>query len=129
MLEEYIKELETDLQINELNLKDYQLRLPSIKHKWSGRLIRLKLEIIQDTKRCEDMKRMLIDEVQKTAHVKLSLPAVTQAVETRKEYVDTKRNIEEKKLVVELLERTEKTLGSTTFDIKNLVEIMKLETT
>lgn len=129
MLDEYIKELEADLKINELNLKDYQLRLPGIKHKWSGRLVRLKLEIIQDAKKCEDMKRTLIDEVQRAAHVKLSLPAVTQAVEMRKEYIDIKRSIEEKKLVVELLEKTEKTLGSTTFDIKNLIEIMKLETT
>jgi hypothetical protein len=45
MLEEYIKELSEDLKIDELNLKDYQLRLPALKHKWTGRCIRLKANI------------------------------------------------------------------------------------
>lgn len=129
MLEEYIKELEADLKINELNLKEYQLCLPGIKHKWAGRLIRHKLEIVQYTKSLENLKRTLIEEINRTAVVKLTLPAITQAIEARKEYIDLKKSIEEKKLIIELLEKTEKTLSSATFDIKNLIEIMKLETT
>ena len=129
MLEEYIKELEADLKINELNLKDYQLRLPALKHKWAGRLIRHKLEVVQFTKNLDALKRVLIEETQRSAQVKLTLSALTQAGESRKEYIEYKKSIEEKKLIIELLEKTEKTLSSTTFDIKNLIEIMKLETT
>ena len=129
MLAEYIKELEEDLKINELNLKDYQLRLPATKHKWAGRLIRLKMEIIQDARRLNDRKNKLIEEVKKSAPVNLTLPAITKAVETQPEIAEIQQTIDEKKLVIELLEKTEKTLSSATFDIKNLVEIMKLETT
>jgi len=129
MLEEYIKELESDLKIDELNLKDYQLRLPAIKHKWAGRSIRLKLEIINDTRESDNLKKLLVEEIQKNAPVKLSLPAINSAVEKHTEYKNLLHNITQKKLIVELLEKTEKTLSSTTYDIKNLIEIIKLETT
>jgi len=128
MLEEYIKELEEDLKINELNLKDYQLRLPALKHKWAGRLIRHKMEIARETKSLEQLKRKLFDEIQRQAAVKLTAPTIQGAVDTRQEVLAKKQEIDEKKLIVELLEKTEKTLSSTTFDIKNLVEIIKLET-
>lgn len=129
MLEEYIKELEEDLKINELNLKDYQLRLPAIKHKWAGRYIRLKLEIVHDNKKLDTLKKALTEEVEKAAPVKLSIPAINQMIENHSKYKDFRRTIEEKKLAVELLEKAEKTLNSATFDIKNLIEIMKLEMT
>jgi len=129
MLAEYIKELEEDLKINELNLKDYQLRLPATKHKWAGRLIRLKMEVTQETRRLNALKTKLTEEIKKGSTVDLSLPVILKAVEQRPELIEMQQTIEEKKLVIELLEKTEKTLSSTTFDIKNLVEIMKLETT
>lgn len=129
MLEEYIKELEEDLKINELNLKDYQLRLPAIKHKWAGRYIRLKLEIVHDNKKLDTLKKTLTEEVEKAAPVKLSIPAINQMIENHSKYKDFRRTIEEKKLAAELLEKAEKTLNSATFDIKNLIEIMKLEMT
>lgn len=129
MLEEYIKELEEDLQINELNLKDYQLRLPAIKHKWAGRCIRHKLEIIQLSKQSESLKKKLVEKIQENAAVKLSTPAVTAAVENHAEFKTIIEQIQQKKLIVELLEKTEKTLHSATYDVKNIVEIMKLETT
>jgi len=37
------------------------------------------------------------------------------------------KKIKEEKFLIELLEKTEKTFSSLTYDIKNIVEIMKLE--
>ncbi len=129
MVEEYIKELEEDLKIDELNLKDYQLRLPAIKHKWAGRQVRLKLELSRYYKELAELKTKLADEIQKAAPVKLNNIAINQMIEKHSLYKDKCEKIEERKIVIELLEKTEKTLNSTTFDIKNLVEIMKLELT
>jgi hypothetical protein len=129
MLDEYIKELEEDLKINELNLKDYQLKLPAIKHKWAGRYIRLKMEVVQDNKKLDKTKKTLTEEIEKASPVKLTNVSINQMIENHTVYKDFKAKIEEKKLVIELLEKAEKTLNSTTYDIKNLVEIMKLETT
>jgi hypothetical protein len=129
MLENYIKELEEDLKIDELNLKDYQLRLPAMKHKWAGRLIRLKLELVQDNKKLDKFKKTLAEEVEKAAPVKLSAPAINSMIESHDAYKEFRSKIEEKKLAIELLEKSEKIFNSATYDIKNLVEIMKLEIT
>jgi len=129
MLEKYIEELENDLKINELNLKDYQLKLPAIKHKWAGRYIRLKLDLAQENRKLDKLKKTLAEEVEKAAPVKLSAPAINQMIENHSTYKEFRSQIEEKKLIIELLEKAEKTLNSATYDIKNLVEIMKLEMT
>ena len=42
--------------------------------------------------------------------------------------IDINQQIKEHKLVIEFLEKSEKIFSSLTFDIKNLVEIIKLET-
>lgn len=129
MLEEYIKELETDLKIDELNLKDYQLRLPGIKHKWAGRIVRHKLEMLQFSKKCDELKKTLTEKIQQESPVKLSLPSIAVAIENHSDYKNLQKELQEKKLVIELIEKAEKTFQSTTYDIKNLIEIIKLETT
>jgi len=129
MLEEYIKELEEDLKINELNLKEYQLKLPAIKHKWAGRLIRLKLEIVNDKSDLDNVKKKLIEQVEQNSPVKMSMPSIKQMIENHALYKEAKKTIDEKQLIIELLEKTEKTLTSATYDVKNLIEIMKLEMT
>jgi hypothetical protein len=50
-------------------------------------------------------------------------------VENADELKEFDRRLNELALVVELLEKTEKTLSSASFDLKNLIDIIKLETT
>jgi hypothetical protein len=129
MLEEYIKELEDDLKINELNLKDYQLRLPAIKHKWAGRCIRLKSFILQLKQQRDATKTDIMQEIDRTSTVKLTQPVIASTAEKHSRIQEINRKIYETELLIELLEKSEKTLSSCSFDIKNLIEIMKLETT
>lgn len=129
LLEEYIKELENDLKIDELILKDYQLKLPGIKHKWAGRCIRHKLELVDIKKKREKLKKDIVDKIQEQSPVKLAAPVVERTAEKCSEIVDVDSKIKELELVIELLEKSEKTLSSTSYDIKNLVDIIKLETT
>jgi len=129
LLEEYIKELENDLKIDELILKDYQLKLPGIKHKWAGRCIRHKLQIIELRKKRDLLKKKIVDKIQEQSPVKLTLPVVERTAEKHSEIVDYDNQIKEFELIIELLEKAEKTLSSASYDIKNLIDIIKLETT
>jgi len=129
LLEDYIKELESDLKIDELVLKEYQLKLPGIKHKWAGRLIRHKMEINELRKKREQLKKSLVDKIQEQSPVKLALPVIERTAEKHSEVVEIDSKIKELELIVELLEKSEKTLSSASYDIKNLVDIIKLETT
>ena len=129
MLDEYIKELENDLKIDELYLKDYSLRLPGIKHKWVGRCMRHKLELINLRTKKEKLKKQLKDRILESSAVKPSLPVLDKLVENTDEIKDFDQKINELNLVVEFLEKSEKTLSSASYDLKNLVDIIKLETT
>ena len=81
LLEDYIKELESDLKIDELIIKEYQLKLPGIKHKWAGRCIRHKLEVIKLRKDRELHKKTLVDKIQEQSPVKLALPVIERTAE------------------------------------------------
>jgi len=129
MLEEYIKELEEDLKINELNLKDYQLRLPAIKHKWTGRMIRLKSHINQLKKQKERVKADIMSEIDHTSAVKLTQLVIAATADKHSKIQDINKQIQDTELLVELLERSEKTLSSCSYDISNIIKIMQLETT
>jgi hypothetical protein len=128
-LEDYITELENDLKFDELNLKDYQQRLPGIKHKWAGRCIRHKLELITLKKNRDKLKRAIVDKINEMSPVKLTAPVAERTAENSNELTEADAKIKEIELVIELLEKSEKTLNSTSYDIKNLIDIMKLETT
>ena len=45
LFEKYKSELDEDMKINELNLKEAQLMLPGRKHKWAFRLIQQKRDL------------------------------------------------------------------------------------
>jgi rRNA maturation endonuclease Nob1 len=129
LLEDYIKELENDLKIDELILKDYQLKLPGIKHKWAGRCIRHKLELNELRKKRELLKKDIVDKIQEQSPVKLAIPVIERTAEKHSDVIALDSRIKQTELVIELLEKSEKTLSSTSYDIKNLVDIIKLETT
>lgn len=129
MLNEYIKELEADLKIDELYLKDYTLKLPGIKHKWAGRCIRHKSELFEVKNQKEKLKKAIKEKILESSAVKPSLPVLDKLVDNSDELKDFDKKINELLLVVELLEKTEKTLSSASFDLKNLIDIIKLETT
>lgn len=129
LIDDYIKELEADLKIDELILKEYQLKLPGIKHKWAGRCIRHKLEINELRKKRESTKKIVIDKLNEQSPVKLAAPVVERTAEKCNDIVDFDNKIKELELIIELLEKAEKTLSSTSYDIKNLIDIIKLETT
>jgi hypothetical protein len=127
-LDKYISELAGDTTLDEFTLKDVQMKLPAIKHKWAGRLIRSKIDLNylrkKRNKTLNDMATRLITE----SPVKISRPLAKQKVEEHEAIIEIDECINEQKAVIEFLEKAERILNSMTFDIKNLTEIMKLET-
>ena len=127
LLDRYIKEIADDLKVDELNIKDVQMRLPSRKHFWSARLINHKVDL-QRMKRDRDKKRKeLIHQVSETTPIKFSLPALEKTVDALEPIEELNTSIREQELIIELLEKVEKNFNSMTFDLKNIIEIIKLE--
>lgn len=129
ILEQYIIELERDVKVDQFNVRDCQMKLPAFKHKWVGRLMRHKHEVVRLRQKKYQIKKAVVSKIQESSTYKVSKPAADKAAETHESIIDIQNNIEELNIVIEFLEKAERILSSMTFDIKNIVEIMKLETT
>ena len=127
-LDKYMQEVEADTKLDVFNVKDVQSKLPGIKHKWVGRLIRHKCTRDRLFQELEDKKKYLIKAVAKESGYNVSKPAAAKAVEQHESVVDIKKQISDEKMIITFLEKIERIFNSMTFDIKNLTEIMKLET-
>lgn len=128
LLDKYNEELKEDTKIDVLNLRDVQLKLPAIKHKWVARLISHKHEISKLNDLIDKAKETIIEKQLKDSTVKVSRPTLEKMVENNDVILKIRNNIKEHELLILYLEKVEKILSTTTYDIKNLVEIMKLET-
>lgn len=128
-IKKILAEIEKDVVIDELNIKEVQFKLPALKHKYVGLLVRSKITLAEKNKELEAVKKSVIDQLKEKSHVKLSPHTLSEAANDVGSIKKLKEEIEQLELLITLLEKTEKTLSSMTYDIKNIIEIQKLETT
>lgn len=128
-LEKYIQELERDVILDELNIKESALMLPARKAKWVSRLMLEKTALTDLHKKKHQIIRTAVEEVKKESAVKLAQPILERAAEKHPMVEDVMLRIREKEILIEFLEKVEKTMQSLGFDIKNLIELIKMETT
>jgi len=74
------------------------------------------------------MIKQIAQEVIETATYQVTLPTAQKAAEKHHSIKAINEKIKEHKLIIEFLEKGEKIFSSMSFDIKNITEIMKLET-
>lgn len=127
LLERYVKEIESDLKIDEFNIKEVSLRVPARKHFWVSRLINHKRNLIKLENDKSIFKKNITTELYAQSPVKLSIVTADNAAEGHEKIKELTLKIAEEKLIIEFLEKTEKTFSSLTYDIKNILQIMQLE--
>lgn len=128
LITQYIAEVEEDTQINMLNLRDMQMTLPSIKHKWASRMIKAKIKIKKNNNLLDKAREKILEQQSKNQNIGLSKSAMMNKIDENPVIIKIKNDTEELRMIVEYLEKVEKILSSVTYDIRNLTEIMKLET-
>lgn len=128
LLEEYIKEMGDDVELDEFNLKEAQLKLPALKHKWVGRLIRHKGDLSRLERNKDNVVKEVAQEIIETATYSVNIQTAEKAAEKHTRVKKINADIKEYKLIVEFLEKGEHIFRGMSFDIKNITEIMKLET-
>jgi hypothetical protein len=127
-LEDYILEMEADVEFDDFSIKDSQMKLPAIKHKWVGRLIRHKNNLNKIKAERHDLVKRLAIKIKETSPYKVTDASAERASYKHEDVAALSKTIQESELIIEFIEKADKILNSMTFDIKNLVEIMKLET-
>ena len=129
LFNKYKAEIKEDLDLDEFNLKDTQLRLPSIKHKWVARLIEQKIE----RAKLKELRVLTIDKaievVRASSPVSLSDRSARTEAERSEMIQKIDNQIDMCDIIIEYLEKVEVVCRNTTFDIKNVIEIKKQELT
>ena len=121
----YKEAVERDLKIDQFNIHDKVNEIPSLKHFWVAKLIESKIEI----KKLQKEKAALIKKLSEHSDIgiKLSTASMNNVISKSPVINEINEKIEELELIVEYLEKAEKIFNSTTYDLKNAIELMKME--
>lgn len=127
IFEKYNTEFLADTKIDEMNIKEQAMTAISIKHKWVGRLMRHKRDLKKLEKAKKDATQKVVDSLTK-GDVGLTMVAARKAASSNDLLQRIEDEIHKTELLVEYLEKVERILNSMTYDIKNIIDIQKMET-
>ena len=128
LFEEYEKEIILDTGIDELNILEKQLKLPTIKHKWVFRLISFKREFNKLNKKRKEIKETVFS---KFENIPKGIPKkiLDSKIDSTEQIQSIDEEIAEINIMIEYLEKVEHILKTMSYDIKNIIDINRLETT
>ena len=127
ILKRYISEINKELEINEMNLKESSMRAPARKHYWASRLINHKIELNILVKSKNVLVKSLISKAEAASPITLSKINLEKTVEATDEVKKINEEIKENESIVEYLEKVEKIYSSLTYDIKNMIQMTSME--
>ena len=127
LLEQYMKEIGEDLIVDDFNIKSQQMRLPSRKHFWVGRLIHAKIHLQKLKTRREDVNDRAAKKVIELSPVAITASRANKLAQESKASRDIRDEMQEYELIIEYLEKVERVMNQMGYDIKNIIELQKLE--
>ena len=127
LLKKYIEEIGEDLVLNDLNLKERQMRLPARKHFWVGRLIEAKIKRNDFIGEKNKLKKELVKKVIADSPVRINQASAESAAERYASVAKLNTSIKEQDTIIEYLEKVEKILGNMHWEIKNVIDMNKME--
>ena len=123
LLKKYIEEITKDLQLDDFNIKEAQMRVPARKHFWVARLMDAKIKrnsLFRDKKQ---LKKEVVKKVITDSPVRISQSAAESAAERHESISKLNERISEQDSIIEYLEKVEKIMGQMHWDIKNIIDI------
>ena len=127
LLKKYMEDIGQDLILNDLNLKEQQQRLPARKHFWVGRLIEAKIKRNELIATKSKLKKDLVKKVIEDSPVRINQTSAEAATEKYESVTKLNKDIKEQDTIIEYLEKVEKILGNMHWEIKNVIDMNKME--
>ena len=128
IINQYLDEASIDTNLDRLEVTSTQEQLISNKHKWSARLINHKINLNKFKFKRSSLIDKYITDYQDKEPVRVNRSIAEKAVQNKKEIKIIDQKIQNETLIISFLENIYKNISFTTNDIKNLIELMKLET-
>jgi hypothetical protein len=126
---EYHQKIEEFLKIDELNMKDAQMSLPSVRHYWVGRLMFHKQQINKLKKAKEKATKTLRIKLENESPVGLSPKTIAESISKHEIMQKIDDQIVDNELLVEYLTKVESNFRDAQYGMNNLTKIITLETT
>lgn len=127
IIERYGDELKPEININKLDLDNHQTRLPSLKHKWAARYINHKRNFIKLKAQKRTLSNRLVSNYIENSPVKININIAEKSIQQDISILDINIKIEQEELILEYLEKIQNIVNNIQWDIKNLIELEKLE--
>ena len=129
LFEEFKKEILEDTKIDEINLLEKQLTLPAIKHKWVARLIQQKRNRFKLEKKRKEIKEQVLSKLSTQIPNGIPKKALDAKIDSTEQIQKIDEEIQEVDVLIEYLEKIEVIFKSMSYDLRNIIDINKLETT
>ncbi len=129
LFDRYHEEITKLTTIDEFNMKQVQLELPAHRHYWVGRLMFHKLEVSKLQKAKKKAISQIIENLQNENPVTVTYKTLLASAENHPVVHKIEEQIAENEVLIEYLSKIESNFRSMSYDIKNLIEIIRLETT
>ena len=126
---EYHQKIEDSLKIDELNMKDAQMALPSVRHYWVGRLMFHKQQINKLKKTKDKATKALRIKLENESPIGLSPKTIIESISKHEVMQKIDEEITNNELLVEYLSKVEMNFRDAQFGMNNLTKIITLETT
>lgn len=122
----YKNAIEKDLTITRLNLEEKALQVPAIKHFWVGKLIEAK----RNLRKLEDEKKEILKQVNdnKEIMLELSKASINKMIVNSPKIQEINNKIKDTEEIIEYLTYCEKIFNYMGNDIKNIIDLIKMET-
>lgn len=126
---EYHQKISDFLKIDELNMKDAQMALPSVRHFWVGRLMFHKQQIMKLKKAKDKALKTLRERIENESPVGLSPKTIADAVMKHDVIIKIEDEITNNEFLIEYLTKVESNFRDAQYGMNNLTKIITLETT
>lgn len=121
----YKEKIEQDLTFDEFTVYDLCKRLPSLKHFWVSKLIEAKIDLEKFKKEKNNLIKVATEKFK--SEIGLKKETALQQINASPNLLKINESIKETELIIEYLEKVEKVFSSTSYDIKNVVELLKMQ--
>lgn len=129
LFQEYHQKIEEFLKIDELNMKEAQMSLPSVRHYWVGRLMFHKQQINKLKKAKEKAAKTIRQRIEQESPVGLSPKTIAESIQSNDVVQKIDEEILNNELLIDYLSRVEANLRDAQYGMNNLTKIITLETT
>ena len=127
LLRKYIEDITKDLQLDDFNIKEAQMRLPARKHFWVARLMEAKIKRNSLFRNKKQLRKEVVKKVISNSPVRISQSAAESAAARHESISKLNESISEQDSIIEYLEKVEKIMGHMHWEIKNIIDINKME--